>query len=451
VRIERLQASVHWRALLRGRLVADFRIEAPDVHINRRQLQQEARDEERLRERGWQAAVRAIYPLKMNRVVLENGRFTYIDSDPRKPVTLSAIQLTTENIRNVFSAEGVYPSPFSFTAQVFDKGRADVKGRANLLAEPHPALEAEMVVRDIDLGHFEPIAARYRLDIGGGHATAEGHIEYAPRKRIVRLKEVRIDQARIAYRHSGGAGKGLRAPADGGDAVVAKDREETELRMRIDDFRLTGELGFVNIVEDSSYYLFFRQTSVRVTNLSNHFRDGPAEAAIQGRFMASGDTRILARFRPEADGPDFDLYARIVGTEAAALNDMLRAYANFDVTEGRFSLFTEIHVQNQRVDGYVKPFFKDLEIYDAGQESEQPLFQKLYEGVIEGIAEILKNESSDRVATKTDISGPIEDPEADTWQVIANLIRNAFFNIILPGFEPGGGTPGDSEGNAPGS
>jgi hypothetical protein len=39
------------------------------------------------------------------------------------------------------------------------------------------------------------------------------------------------------------------------------------------------------------------------------------------------------------------------------------------------------------------------------------------------------------VATRIDISGPLDDPEANTLEVIFLLIRNGFFNAILPGFE----------------
>ena len=38
------------------------------------------------------------------------------------------------------------------------------------------------------------------------------------------------------------------------------------------------------------------------------------------------------------------------------------------------------------------------------------------------------------VATKIDLSGPLEAPQGRTFQALARLIRNAFFRAILPGF-----------------
>jgi hypothetical protein len=39
------------------------------------------------------------------------------------------------------------------------------------------------------------------------------------------------------------------------------------------------------------------------------------------------------------------------------------------------------------------------------------------------------------VATRADVWGRIENPEASTLQVVVRLIQNAFFRAILPSFE----------------
>jgi hypothetical protein len=40
----------------------------------------------------------------------------------------------------------------------------------------------------------------------------------------------------------------------------------------------------------------------------------------------------------------------------------------------------------------------------------------------------------DEVATVANLSGPLENPQTSPWQVLVNLIQNAFFDAILPGF-----------------
>ena len=44
------------------------------------------------------------------------------------------------------------------------------------------------------------------------------------------------------------------------------------------------------------------------------------------------------------------------------MNDVLRAYGNFDVSAGFFSLITELHVKNDKISGYMKPFFKEIKV-----------------------------------------------------------------------------------------
>lgn len=111
------------------------------------------------------------------------------------------------------------------------------------------------------------------------------------------------------------------------------------------------------------------------------------------------------------------------------------AYGNFDVTAGLFSLYSELRVKNGRVEGYIKPRFKDMKVYDARQDKEKNLFHKLYEGLVGGVAKLLENTPRDEVATRTEVSGPLESPRSSTWQTVVNLVTNAFFKAILPGFE----------------
>jgi hypothetical protein len=129
------------------------------------------------------------------------------------------------------------------------------------------------------------------------------------------------------------------------------------------------------------------------------------------------------------------LKLRLVNTRLRALNDVLRAYGKFDVTDGVFSFFSEFTVKDGAVRGYVKPLFKDVDVYDPEQDRDKGLLQKLYESVVGGASDLLKNQARDEVATKADVSGPIKNPRMNTWEMIVKLIQNAFFQAILPGLD----------------
>jgi hypothetical protein len=77
-----------------------------------------------MKEKGWQDALQAAYPLKIDRFAIQNGDLTYVDKGPFKPLHVTKLNFTTENIQNVQSEKGTYPSPVYLEGVVFDKGRA---------------------------------------------------------------------------------------------------------------------------------------------------------------------------------------------------------------------------------------------------------------------------------------------------------------------------------------
>src|SRR4029077_11498305 len=103
-------------------------------------------------------------------------------------------------------------------------------------------------------------------------------------------------------------------------------------------------------------------------------------------------------------------------TDMTAMNDLLRAYGKFDVVHGAFSLYSEIRVAKGYVNGYVKPLFKDVKAYDPEQDRDKGFVRRLYERLIGGVSKVLKNQPRKEVATKVDISGPLDSPGRSTWQ-----------------------------------
>src|SRR5262249_1525235 len=153
--IKALHAGVHWRALLHLRLVADFEFQSPRVHINRPQLLQEANDKVPVKDKGWQDALEAIYPLKINHFQINDGELTYIDDDTKHPLQISRMHFVATNIRNVKAPDQTYPSPIRLDATVFDRGRLHVDGDANFLAEPYAGVRTDVELHDIPLSKLK--------------------------------------------------------------------------------------------------------------------------------------------------------------------------------------------------------------------------------------------------------------------------------------------------------
>ena len=430
-----LHASINWHEIFSGRLVAEFRLDRPEVHVNLQQLSHEAASAVPLKEQGWQQAVEAIYPLKINVLTIHDATITYIDQDPEKPLRLSRLNLKAGNIRNVRLPDKVYPSSFHLETAILGTGRGVIDGKANFLGEPYPGINARIKLEKVPLDYFKSIIARTNLSIRNGLFSASGEAEYAPRVKRAHLKDLVIEGMTIDYIHSPRTAAAERRRAEQ-VGRAAREVSKSKMELRVDQVRLTRcTVGLVNEAARNPYRVFLADADLNLSNLSNNFSQGPARAELQGKFMGSGATRVAAHFRPGHKGTDLDLDVKIEETRMTAMNDLLRAYANFDVAAGTFTLYSELHVKDGAVSGYVKPFFKEMKVYDRRKDKEKKVSRKMYEILVGGVARLLERRPHGEVATKADISGTLEKPHISSWQIIGQLIKNAFFKAILPGFE----------------
>jgi hypothetical protein len=435
VHIPNLSASIHWKALLHASLVADFVLDSPTLRFDLTQFSQEAQDETPIKEKGWQDAVRAIYPLKINRFVIRNADVTYIDKGQSRPLRLTKLNLLARNIRNVESEEGTYPSPVEVTGVVFDTGKLDLKGNADFLAEPHLTFKADVQIENIALDYFKPIGERYNFSVRKGVLSAAGSAEYTPDVTRLNIQKVTLNRVDADYIHEAATPPVKKAAKEVGKTARKYSNEPT-MELKVNDVEVgQSQLGYINRAANSPYRVFFSDMTLAIENFSNHLKDGVARGKAKAKFMGSGPTEIEFAFRPETKGPDFDLKVRIENTDMRTMNDLFRAYGNFDVTAGVFSFYSEIKVRQGKIEGYVKPLFRDMKVYDERQDREKSVFRKLYEGLVGGIAGLLQNRPREEVATETSISGDIEQPQTSTFETVLRLIQNAFFKAILPGFE----------------
>jgi hypothetical protein len=435
LRVERLSASVHWKALLSRRLVGDVEIEKPAVYLNLPQARKEIDDPTPVRERGWQEALEAVYPLKINHFEIHQGDVTYVDQGPFKPLRIRELDLVATNIRNR-PRKRPYPSDVRFSAVVFESGRLVADGQANFLAEPNPTFRGDIELADIELDYFKPITNRYNLVVDKGVLTATGHVEYGLETKTVSLTRATIDGIHVEYVHTAPTAAAEREQRGKAAAVAKQASNAPDLVVRISELRLTrSTVGFVNKATTPPYRVYLTDTDGTLTNLSNQAVEGTAVAKLKGAFMGSGAATAEATFKSAQSGPAFDIGVRIEEVDVTRMNDIFRAYGRFDVSAGRFFFYSQLTANDGVVAGYVKPLFKDLKIYDKEKDQSKSLTRKMYERAVSGIAKVLKNRERDEVATKADVIGRIDNPRVSTVDAVIRLVQNAFFKAILPGFD----------------
>ena len=108
---------------------------------------------------------------------------------------------------------------------------------------------------------------------------------------------------------------------------------------------------------------------------------------------------------------------------------------SFDVAAGKFSVYSEVVIKDGNINGYVKPMFANVEVYDYQKDKSKPLLHQAKELVIDGATHLFKNSSTQQVASDIDLTGRLSSPQTSTWQAIAQALRNAFIKAIIPGFD----------------
>ena len=426
--------SVDWWALLRANLVADAYLEKPLIYIDRTHMQTENRDKVPVQDKGWQDALQAMYPLELNEIKVVDGDITYVDDDPKKPLRLNDFNMVIRNIRNVQTEGDTYPSDLYIDSGVLETGKLHLVGHANFLAKPQPGFRATMDLQGVHLDRMKPVVARTNVRTSGGVVSAAGDMEYTSKGQTsAHLKTVTIKDWKLDYVKVRSLAEAKRVADVKEQANELADKPTTNIK--VDELKIASStFGYVNESTKPDYRAYISDATITLRDYSNQPEHGPLRASLTGRFMGSGRSKIDTTLLSTKNAPEFDLALRIEDTDMRAMNDILRAYGNFDVRKGSFSFFSELSAHGGRIDGYVKPLFKDLDVYDRRQDAEKSLFQQVYEGLTGGVAELFENRR-DEVATKADVGGRIDNPRTSTLQVVLRLVENAFFKSILPGFD----------------
>jgi Domain of Unknown Function (DUF748) len=483
--IRRLTASVQWRELLRLRLVANMVIDHPQLYANLAHLRQEAAEKVPVKDRGWQDALQEAYPLKINKLQITDGEVTYVDpAKPFKPLRLTKLYADADNIRNIRSPDRTYPSALQLRAAVFDTGTLTLDGDADFLAEPYPAVKARFGLEQMQLEYFQPVTSRYRVSMTGGVLSTSGNFEFSPSFTSAQVERVTVRDATLDYvkppdkdeqpkqaagekgRPSGqpstakAEGKGakaeekpavkselqpaVKAPEDRRAAKGNEEKSKAAEVAKVDQPDVTfavervdlihSTLGYVNESPGKSYRVFFANSDVHLTGLTNQSSDAPAQATMRGKFLGSGDTDATLAFRPGQKGGDLNLKVAVDRTDMVAMNQLLQAFGRFQVEAGDFAVYSEVVVHDGQISGYVKPLFKDVVVqHDA--EVEKSIGQKIKERLVSTAAKILKNRPRREVATKVELTGRLDNPQTSIVQIVAGLVQNAFIRAILPGFD----------------
>lgn len=172
---------------------------------------------------------------------------------------------------------------------------------------------------------------------------------------------------------------------------------------------------------------------LNLTNAADSAKLLPSSLRVTAKVYG-GDLKLTMGLAPLADSTRFDMNAELVHTDLTRINDLFKAYGNFDVNKGTFGLYAEMATRDGAFKGYVKPLIKDLDVLGP-EDKRDGLFHKLWEALIGAAGGLLTNPGTDNVATKVAFQGRLDHPEVGAWGAIAKSLSNAFIKALPPSLD----------------
>ncbi len=203
--------------------------------------------------------------------------------------------------------------------------------------------------------------------------------------------------------------------------------------LKINRFEVeNGKISFRDFSTNPKVDVFIDNLNLVATNLTNVESKEerlPSTLTASGSSLGGGHLNIDAKMNILKKVPDLDLDLTFEDVELTALNDFIKAYTHTDVEEGTFNLYSEIIIDDSKLDGYVKPVLENLKIIDLAKEKEGFL-QKTWELIVAGVTELFENQRKEQLATEVPLTGNLNNLQVGIVPTIWNVFKNAFVEAL---------------------
>ena len=237
---------------------------------------------------------------------------------------------------------------------------------------------------------------------------------------------------------------------DGGNKQNSQTGQGTDWRQQLEkllpitlnEVRIdNGVLTFRNFNSKPPVNLKATQLDASIRNLTN-IRDekGRRDASFDGTALIVGDAKVESRatFDPFSDFDDFEFRLRATGIELRKLNDFASAYGKFDLNAGHGDVVIEAEATNGRLNGYIKPLLRDVDVFDWQQdvqEKDKGFFRSVWEALVGATETVLKNQPKNQFATRVELRGSVHKQDISAFEAFLQILRNGFIEAFNARYE----------------
>jgi hypothetical protein len=200
---------------------------------------------------------------------------------------------------------------------------------------------------------------------------------------------------------------------------------ERQMAFRINLEVRSGEVRYVNSQVNPKMDIVTTKLNATIGDFSNRTFLSPSCHIIGNCFLYEGTATINATILPMEPTLTADVNLELKSINLILLNDYLRAYAKVDINKGMFDLYAEMAAINNSFTGYLTPILRDIHFISAEDRSDN-IFLKIWERMVAGFYNILKNKRNAEVVAKIPIEGRLDDPHIHVGVAIITMLKNAF-------------------------
>nr|AGU12347.1 protein of unknown function DUF748 [uncultured organism] len=184
------------------------------------------------------------------------------------------------------------------------------------------------------------------------------------------------------------------------------------------------------------YITDMQLTALNLANVEERKTQLPSSVTLTGTSIGNGKLKADMKLNALKDIPDFNVNMQLTNAKLTSLNGFIKAYGKFDVERGSINMYSELKLINGQLDGYVKPFIKNLKVLNWKKDKKEGgIIQAAKEAVIGLFTKVVENPKKKVIATKIPITGNIKDPKTNGWKTFLGVLKNAFIKAFNQGIE----------------
>jgi len=205
--------------------------------------------------------------------------------------------------------------------------------------------------------------------------------------------------------------------------------------LRINRFQIIhGELHYYDFHAQPVINLIMNHLEVVADNLTNATQ---SKALMPTTVVIGGDPFIEGRLKAELAAnvdlkqPTFSEKVRLTQIPAVGLNSFLAKYGSVYAKSGTLDFYTELVSKEGSFKGYVKPYFQGLSFEPVPKD--RGTLAAIWATLANGVKSLVTNNKG-VIATNVVIKGRYKDPKVDTLSAIFGILKNAYFQALMEGF-----------------